>query len=35
MGASAPVVQLSGVGHRFGANDALRDLSFEVPDGAI
>ena len=35
VGASAPVVQLSGVGHRFGANDALRDLSFEVPDGAI
>ena len=35
VGPSDPVVQLSGVGHRFGANDALRDLSFEVPDGAI
>ena len=35
VGPSDPVVQLSGVGHRFGTNDALRDLSFEVPDGAI
>ncbi|UDY36155.1 ABC transporter ATP-binding protein [Dermatobacter hominis] len=30
-----PLVRLDGVGHRFGTNDALRDLSFEVPDGRI
>lgn len=29
------VVMLSGVGHRFGDNDALNDLSFDVPDGRI
>ena len=32
---AAPVVELSGVGHRFGTTDALRDLTFEVPDGRI
>ena len=30
-----PLVRLQGVGHRFGTNDALKDLSFEVPDGRI
>ncbi len=33
--APEPVVVATGVGHRFGTNDALRDLSFEVPDGQI
>jgi ABC-2 type transport system ATP-binding protein len=31
----APVVRLQGVGHRFGANRALSDLSFSVPRGRI
>jgi ABC-2 type transport system ATP-binding protein len=31
----APVVAVDHVGHRFGTNMALDDLSFEVPDGAI
>ncbi len=30
-----PVVVVDHVGHRFGSNMALDDLSFEVPDGAI
>lgn len=33
--ATAPVVELAGVGHRFGDTRALADLSFSVPRGRI
>jgi ABC-2 type transport system ATP-binding protein len=32
---TTPIVSLRGVGHRFGAVEALHDLSFEVPTGRI